>query len=589
MRLWRFLEESRSPRFGTERIFSRGRHPEPMAAPIGSVVFVLHTHLPWVLGHGRWPHGEDWLYEAAGECYVPILRLLRRLEAEGRKAHLTIGITPILAEMLAAPRFRQGFETYLDERRALADRDSDAFRMNGDDQSARLAARWSDFYRDAKRDFLETFAGDLIGAFRDLQDLGRIEILTSAATHGYLPLLGRDESIEGQIRTGVAAYRRHFRRAPRGIWLPECAYRPAAAWSRPVGPPRGWSRPGIETFLARHGLQFFFVDTHLVAGGVPLGSYEDRFAEPRLDAAGPPSGLSPNDVHEVAAGRRRIAVFARDPRSSVQVWSADYGYPGDGAYLEFHRKQGAGGLRYWRITDRRLPLDAKIPYDPATAEDRVRAHAAHFAGLVRETLREHADKTGRPGIVVAPFDTELFGHWWFEGPRWLEAVLRELEADVSVVTAPEHLEGHRPRSSVRLPEGSWGQGGHHWVWLNDDTTWVWERVYRAEDDFLEAIRTSEGERSPVVRRILAQLARELLLLEASDWPFLITTRAARDYAEDRAGFHGDAFDRLRGLLGRATRGPLTTEDEVWLSELESRDSPFPDADPDWWSRERGAP
>ena len=560
-----------------------------MVAPLGSVVFVLHTHLPWVLGHGRWPHGEDWLYEAAGECYLPVLRFLRRLQAEGRKAHLTIGITPVLAEMLAAPRFRQGLEMYLDERRDLADRDSDAFRREGDAHGALLAGQWSTFYRDAKRDFLETYAGDIIGAFRDLQDRGRIEILTSAATHGYLPLLARDESLEGQVRTGVAAYRRHFRREPRGIWLPECAYRPASDWSRPVGPPRRSPRPGIETFLARHGLRFFFVDTHLVAGGVPLGSYEDRFAEPRLDAAGPPSGLSPNDVHGIAAGRRRLAVFARDPRSSVQVWSADHGYPGDGAYLEFHRKRGQGGLRYWRITDRRLPLDAKISYDPGAAAERVRAHAAHFAGLVRDTLREHADKTGRPGVVVAPFDTELFGHWWFEGPSWLEAVLRDLETDVAVVTASEHLEARRPRFSVQLPEGSWGQGGHHWVWLNDDTSWVWERVYRAEDDFLEAARASGRERSPVVRRILGQLARELLLLEASDWPFLITTGAARDYAEGRAAFHADAFDRLRGCLAVALRGSLTAADEAWLADLETRDSPFPDVDPDWWSWERGAP
>jgi 1,4-alpha-glucan branching enzyme len=561
-----------------------------MAGHVGSVVFVLHTHLPWVLGHGRWPHGEDWLYEAAGECYLRILRLLQRLETEGRTTCLTIGITPVLLEMLASPRFRQGFETYLDERRALAERDSDAFRDERDAHGAGLAAQWARFYGDAKRDFLETHAGDLVGAFRGLQERGRIEILTSAATHGYLPLLGRDESLEGQIRTAVASYRRHFRRRPRGIWLPECAYRPASAWSRPVGPGGGASRPGIETFLGRHGLRFFFVDTHLVAGGVPIGSYEDRFAEPRLDALGPPTGLSPNDVHGMAAGRRRLAVFARDPRSSVQVWSADYGYPGDGAYLEFHRKRGPGGLRYWRITDRRLPLDAKIPYEPEAAAERVRAHAAHFAGLVRETLREHEDKTGRRGVVVAPFDTELFGHWWFEGPSWLEAVLRDLEPHVAVVTASEYLEDHPPRSSVRLPEGSWGQGGQHWVWLNDDTKWVWERVYRAEDDFLEAIQASRRGDSPLVARILRQLARELLLLEASDWPFLITTGAARDYAEGRARFHTDAFERLRACLAQASRGGfLSLEDEAWLADLEARDSPFPEVEPDWWSLEIDAP
>jgi 1,4-alpha-glucan branching enzyme len=511
--------------------------------------------------------------------------MFRRLEADGHRAHLTVGITPVLAEMLATPRFQEGFEAYLDARRVLAEQDGARLRTQGDDAGKTLAAMWSDFYGTAKRDFVETFSGNLIAAFRDLQDRGRIEILTSAATHGYLPLLGRDESIEAQTRVGVASYNRHFRRAPRGMWLPECAYRPGSSWSRPVGPARAWSRPGIETFLARHRLQYFFVDTHLVAGGVPIGSY-DGFEEPRLDAAGPPSGLSPNDPHAVSAGRRRIAVLARDPRSSVQVWSADYGYPGDGAYLEFHRKRGQGGLRYWRITDRRLPLDAKIPYDPAVAEQRVQDHAGHFAGLLRETLRGHFDRTGRTGVVVAPFDTELFGHWWFEGPHWLEAVLRHLETDVQAVTASEFLESHPPRSIVHLPEGSWGQGGHHWVWLNDDTNWVWERVYRAEDEFLEVTSAHKRQRSPLVRRILVQLARELLLLEASDWPFLITTRSAKDYAEARVKEHIGAFDRLRTMLERAKDGSLAPGDERWLVEIEERDSPFPDLDPESWTLKR---
>lgn len=555
-----------------------------MAGPIGHVVFVLHTHLPWVLGHGRWPHGEYWLYEAAAECYLPILRLLLRLEAEGRAGRLTMGITPILAEMLASPRFRDGFVAYLDERCGLADRDSADFRAAGDDHGARMASTWSEFYETAKRDFLQTFAGDLVGAFRSLQDRDRLEILTSAATHGYLPLLGRDECVDAQIRAGVEASRRHFGRQPHGLWLPECAYRPASDWSRPTGAARTWSRPGTEAPLARHGIRYFFVDTHLVAGGVPIGSY-DILETPRLDAVRPPSGLSPNDLHVVAAGRRRIGVFARDPRSSVQVWSADYGYPGDGAYLEFHRKKGEGGLRYWRITDRRLPLDAKLPYDRRAAEQRVRAHAAHFAGLVRDTLREHVERTGRAGVVVAPFDTELFGHWWFEGPEWLEAVLRHLDVDSQAVTASEALKTHPPRRAVQMPEGSWGQGGHHWVWLNDDTKWVWDRVYAAEDTFLDAVRTFGDDRRPIVRRILSQMARELLLLEASDWPFLITTWSARDYAESRVNAHADAFEGLRSLLDRVEGGAPADDDLRWLAELESRDSPFSDIDPAWWSLE----
>ena len=554
--------------------------------PRGTLLLVLHTHLPWVLGHGRWPHGESWLYEAAAECYLPILRLLARLETEDRKGSVTLGVTPVLAEMLSTPRFRDGFLAYLGERAGRADADRREFETSGDEYARGAAVAWSEFYKRAKEDFLEKYNGDLLSALVRLQESGRIEIIVSAATHGYLPLLGRDESIEAQLGIGITSYRRRFGRRPRGIWLPECAYRPGYAWSRPVGPARAWLRPGLEEFLARKGLRYFFVDTHLVAGGAPIGTYEDRLAERRLDAAREGTGLSPNEPYAITASRRRkVAVLARDPRSSVQVWSADYGYPGDGAYLEFHRKHGRDGLRYWRVTDRRIPLAEKVPYDPMAAKERAEAHAEHFASLVIDRLREYQEATGRTGVVVAPFDTELFGHWWFEGPQWLESVLRRLEGQVEVATASSFLAKHPPRSAIRLPEGSWGQGGHHWVWLNDGTRWIWEEVYRAEDAFLEATRAARGQRKPIIRRILTQLARELLLLESSDWPFLITTVAAKDYAEARVKEHIEAFDRLASMLPQARAGTLSPEDRAWLTTIEARDSLFPDLDLKSWTLE----
>ena len=556
-------------------------------ASIGHILFVLHTHLPWVLGHGVWPHGEAWLYEAAAECYLPILRLFDRLEKERRKGSITIGITPVLAEMLASSRFRDGFLAYVDGRAQRAESDRRDFAAEGNGHAASLASAWSDFYGRAKADFMGVYDQDLIAAFARLQNRNRIEVIVSAATHGYLPLLGRDESVEAQLAVGIASYHRHFRRSPRGIWLPECAYRPGYVWSRPVGPPQTAPRPGLEDFVARHRLRYFFVDTHLVAGGAPIGTYEDRFEERRLDATRSPTGLSPNEPHTLpASGRRRVAVLARDPRSSVQVWSADYGYPGDGSYLEFHRKRGREGLRYWRVTDRRLPLREKIPYDPKAATERADAHAEHFASLVLDTLREYYEATGRRGVVVAPFDAELFGHWWFEGPRWLEAVLRKLEGQVAAVTASDYLAAHPPRSTIRLPEGSWGQGGHHWVWLNDDTRWIWEHVYRAEDAFIDAVRRPRPRSDALGRRILKQLGRELLLMEASDWPFLVTTVAARDYAEARVKEHVGVFDRLRTMLERATDDALSADDESWLATIEARDSLFPDLDLKSWGPER---
>src|SRR5438034_68554 len=244
--------------------------------PRGTLLLVLHTHLPWVLGHGRWPHGESWLYEAAAECYLPILRLLARLETEDRKGSVTLGVTPVLAGMLSTPRFRDGFLAYLGERAGRADADRREFETSGDEYARGAAVAWSEFYKRAKEDFLEKYNGDLLSALVRLQESGRIEIIVSAATHGYLPLLGRDESIEAQLGIGITSYRRRFGRRPRGIWLPECAYRPGYAWSRPVGPAHPLGRKGSLRSDGREGTRggprgALRIPRHRQASGIPGG------------------------------------------------------------------------------------------------------------------------------------------------------------------------------------------------------------------------------------------------------------------------------------------------------------------------------
>jgi len=550
---------------------------------------VLHTHLPMVVNHGRWPHGSDWLCEATFECYLPLLDAAHRLVADGVSPKWTINLSPILTEQLASPEFQKELAFYYENVRRACVESREYFTKEGRNDLVRLSHFWEEFY-ERMWELHRRIGGDIPGTFGDLQRERHIEIITCAATHGYLPLLSRDESIHLQLRTAVETHRRHFGRAPRGIWLPECGYRPRYEWTPPTGRDRGTDRrmrPGLEEMLAAHGLEYFIADPSLISAAPPVFLYRDYLparggigdAHAEMPAT---SRRSPYFPYHVASrgGRGHATAFFRDPKSTLQVWSRVLGYPGDFAYLEFHKKHFPGGLRCWRITDAASDLGTKQPYDPAAAAAKTRAHAKHFVELLRETLAT-ASADG-PGVVCSPYDSELFGHWWFEGPMWLEHVTRGLgAAGITPVTLGEALEIAPPKETVSLPEGSWGEGGDHRVWLNPDTEWTWDRVYAAEAEWVEQVRRGAGA-SGDLRRVLAQATRELLLLEASDWQFLITTLAARDYAERRVAEHYAEFKRLSEMARTLGNGEtLSAEAAETLRRLEREDFCFPDLDPAW--------
>jgi len=355
----------------------------------------------------------------------------------------------------------------------------------------------------------------------------------------------------------------------------------------PAGPQRGRMRTrrrGIEEFLGELGLGFFITDVHLARGGVPLSAYRDYYPALRtLSERGQQSfegDRSPYRPYLVASrgGRGEATAFVRDPESTMQVWSREAGYPGDEWYLEFHKKHFPGGLRYWRVTSSHSDLGAKQPYEPEHATQRIASQADHFAGLLRSVLAGYRDRTNGPGIACSPYDTELFGHWWFEGPRWIQEIFQRLPGTgIAAVDCATYLDRNPPSEAISLQEGSWGEGGDHRVWLNRDTEWTWERLYAVEEEFWALARETVRSSSAVVRRVLAQTARELLLLQASDWQFLITTWAARDYAEARFAEHYANVKRFLQLVRRAAAGTAPQgADEEFLHAREAQNFVFPD-------------
>jgi len=543
-----------------------------------------------VVNHGRWPHGSDWLCEAAFECYLPLLETAHRLVADGISPKWTINLSPVLTEQLASPEFQKELSFYHDNARRACTESREYFTREGQKEIVRLTHFWEEFF-ERMWEMHRRIGGDIPGTFADLQRAGHVEIITCAATHGYLPLLARDESIHLQLRTAVETHRRHFGRAPRGIWLPECAYRPRYEWTPPTGRDSGRDRrvrPGLEEMLAVHGLEYFVADSHLVAAGAPIFLYRDYIPlkKGRVDpvvAMPSTEARSPYAPYRVASrgGTGQAVAFFRDPRTTLQVWSREHGYPGDYAYLEFHKKHFPGGLRFWRITDNVGDLGTKAVYDPDVAFQKARRQASHFVELVQDTLAR-ASGDG-PGLVCSPYDSELFGHWWFEGPLWLEHVAREMtRAGVPRMTLGEALQIVPPRATLALPEGSWGEGGDHRVWLNPDTEWTWDRVYSAEAEWVGHLTRLAGKDTPELRRVLAQATRELMLLQSSDWQFLITTGTASDYAERRIAEHYAEFKRLCEMAQALEAGDTLSPDAAAsLRRLEREDFCFPDLDPTW--------
>jgi 1,4-alpha-glucan branching enzyme len=563
----------------------------PVGGPVGSFVLVLHGHLPWVVDQGWWPHGEIWLHEAVAETWLPLLGVLETCAAEGIRVPLTLGVMPVLLEQLAHPGFRERHDAYLAERAARADADAAEFAARPDPHLARLAARWAAHYR-ALAQRWEDLGRDVAGALAEHARAGRIELLTSNATHGYMPLLLHDASARAQVRCGVQTSARHLGLRPRGAWLPECAYRPGGPWTPPVVHGDERLRAGVEEVFANEGVAFFVVDAHLFQGARSEGVTGPKgFAKVGWDQSTWDTGRAWRSVlepHAVSSdgGPGRVVAFARHPEVSEQVWSGKVGYPGDGRYLEFHKKHGTDGLRYWKVTHPRADLGAKDPYHPEDVAGAVYSHAQHFAATVRSVLARHAALTQRHGVVVAAFDAELFGHWWHEGPSFLLEVFRALHHDplVAPTHASAYLAEHPPDKVVRLPEGSWGEGGDHRVWFNDELRWTWEAAYRAEDRFLSLLGRLPWREEPAVEEALLAAGRELLLLQASDWPFVVHTRGAVDYGFRRFCEHLGRFDRVCGLAERRAEGASdSASDRLALEEVRLRDAVFPDLRLDMWA------
>src|SRR3954464_5965435 len=513
----------------------------------GYLALILHAHLPFVR-HPETEHflEEDWLFEAITESYIPLLQMMQRLRVDGVRFKLSMSLTPPLCAMLQDELLRERYVQHLDDLIEFCTREVE--RNGKDPQLSALSQFYLQMFSETRCFFVERCGCNLINAFRELRDAGVLEIIACAATHGLLPLLHQQSpaAARAQVLIGRDVYIDTFDAAPTGFWLPECAY-----------------TPGLDPVLQEANLRWFILDAHGLL-----------FAEPRPSRA----------IYAPCYTPYGSAAFARDQDSSRQVWSAEIGYPGDPNYREFYRDAGFdlpldqlgaisrgvrkfSGVKYYRITARE---GEKALYDPAAAERLADAHATHFFEARQRQIQTLLNYDFEP-IVVVPFDAELFGHWWFEGPVFLERFIRKVASQetVQLTTPTDFLATHPTQQTVCPASSTWGEKGHLRVWLDPNNVWLYPHLHGAARRMQQIASNQPADPPEPTVRALKQLTRELLLAQASDWAFLMKNGTAREYASKRSMDHLIRFNRLYDSVAKKKI------DENFLADCEWRDNLFP--------------
>ena len=520
----------------------------------GFFSIVLHAHLPYV----RHPEHdsffeENWLFEAITECYIPLIAVLDRLHKDKVAYRMTLSLSPPLITMLRDELLIERYLTYLNKRIELAEKE--VLRTHDQSGYQSLANYYLLFFQDTLDTYQSRYQCDLFSAFKKHHTAGKLELITSAATHGFLPALSVSETaVRNQINIGIETFKANLGFAPSGFWLPECAY-----------------YPGLESVLADAGIKYFFVDSHAIT-----------------DANESPQ----NGVYAPLDCGNGVTAFGRDPDSSKQVWSSKEGYPGDYDYREYYSDIGFDldldyiapyildgktrintGIKYHRVTGEGRP---KAIYQPKVALAKAKQHAQDFIAKRQQQICQLSASLDRPPIIVAPYDAELFGHWWFEGPAWLEQVLR-LASDnangVQTVSCGDYLK-LQPSHQIATPSSStWGDQGYSSYWINEENDWIYPYLHQAEEEMEKLAADLHGLAvNPLQERALNQAARSLLLAQASDWPFILKSGTTRDYARKRVTDHIARFNYLHDSIRK------NNINERYLLALETMDNIFPGID-----------
>ena len=501
--------------------------------PEARFVFLLHSHMPYVRRNGDWPCGEEWILEAWAESYLPIWQLIDDLSARKGAGRLALTLTPVLAEQLEDEYLQERLSAYLANKVRQAQEEVGRWKGRGEADRAKVAVWYEQRYTNLLKSYEERFRGRMVRTLAEGMAAGKLEVLASAATHAHLPSLDNEACRRAQVRIGLESYKSSFQREPSGFWLPECSY-----------------TPDLDGLLSEFSppLRYVILD-HNAALSAPesASSWEPR----RL-------------------GDTPLVALMRDKLAHEMVWTMQ-GIPSHGSYRDYSKRDHKGyGMQYWQITSTRTPIENKELYDPSAAERQALKDAGEFTGR----LLKEAEGLNEEPVILACYDTELLGHWWLEGPQWLREVLRLFGDACSLPdeVARKAAAGNPAPLTPRLT--AWNVEDGFNTWVNEATAGLWQKVYAAEERFLKRVDVEEGDPEKV--RALMQAGRELLIMEASDWAYMITRDQAAGYARERFASHLERFEAAMKM----TDGHGI--DISLLSQLEETDNLFPRLHPGLW-------
>jgi 1,4-alpha-glucan branching enzyme len=519
----------------------------------GFINILLHAHLPFVR-HPEYSEflEESWLFEALSETYLPLLRTLNRLHADQVPINISMSFSPTLISMLVDEMLQERYVQHLDKLIHLGELEVE--RTGREDRQFQPMARmYLELYQQNKQDYLDVYGRDIMSGFIRLAKSGQIELLTTPATYPFLPFYEHyPENVHAQIDNALRVYERVVGGVPNGMWIPEAGY-----------------FYGMENYLREHGVQYFFT------------SFQGMLLSPDV----PRSGI-------YAPGRTAngLYFFPRDISSASLVWSAKRGYPGDPAYRDFYRDIGHDlplgyispfihlgknrvntGYKYFAITGKTAD---KRPYDLAAAQAKLREHAQNFVFHHSMHMKKVGPLMSQPPISTSPYTAELFGHWWFEGVQWLDAMLRELQVNgdgLQSITPTAYLKQYPEQQKIQPIFASWGNKGYAETWLDGSNDWIYRHIHMAINKMVE-LTERFPDATGLKRRALNQAAREVLLMQSLDWSVIMRNGASAQYASNRLRDHLANFYKVYDSLGE---GRLSTE---WLTRVERKNNLFPDLD-----------